>query len=228
MKKCFLLLLLLPSLALAQTRPSNQNLFDTIPFIPEHTIQRLEEFKKQPLTQGGIIFLGNSITEMGNWAKLLNDTTVVNSGIGGDITYGVLKRIDDVIIRHPKKLFILLGINDIGKDIPDSVIAYNYYKIIKRVKSGSPATKIYVQSILPLNTTIKNFPQHYDKAEHIPLVNAMLKAQAARLGYIYINLHPIFLDKQNRLNAKYTYEGLHLKPEAYVVWVNYLKKMKYL
>ena len=228
MKKYLLLLLLLPAFARAQTRPSNQNLFDTIPFIPEHTTQRLEQFKKQPVTQRGIIFLGNSITEMGNWAGLLNDTTVLNRGIGGDITYGVLKRIDDVIIRQPKKLFILLGINDIGKDIPDSVIAYNYFKIISKIKAGSPTTKIYVQSILPINPTMKNFPQHYDKAEHIPRVNAMLKTKAATLGYTYINLHPLFVDKQNRLDAKYTIEGLHLKPEAYIVWVDYLKKMKYL
>jgi lysophospholipase L1-like esterase len=226
--KYILLLLLLPLLGQAQTRPSNQNLFDTIPFIPDHTTERLEAFKKQPITRGGVIFLGNSITEMGNWAKLLNDTTVVNRGIGGDITYGVLKRLDDVINRQPKKLFILLGINDIGKDIPDSVIAYNYFKIIARVKAGSPATKIFVQSVLPLNTTIKNFPQHYDKAEHIPRVNGMLKAKAAALHYTYINLHPLFADAQGRLDKKYTFEGLHLKPEAYVVWVAYLKKMKYL
>jgi lysophospholipase L1-like esterase len=226
--KYILLLLLLPVFACAQKRPSNQSLFDTIPFIPDHTIERLEVFKKQPVTKGGIIFLGNSITEMGNWAKLLNDTTVLNRGIGGDITYGVLKRLDDVITRQPKKLFILLGINDIGKDIPDSVIAYNYFKIIKQVKEKSPTTKIYVQSILPLNPTLKNFPQHYDKGEHIPLVNAMLKANAESMGYTYINLQPLFVDAQNRLDAKYTYEGLHLKPEAYTVWVAYLKKIKYL
>ncbi|MCQ6957839.1 GDSL-type esterase/lipase family protein [Mucilaginibacter aquariorum] len=226
--KYILLLLLFPVFAYAQKRPSNQSLFDTIPFIPDHTIERLEIFKKQPVTKGGIIFLGNSITEMGNWAKLLNDTTVLNRGIGGDITYGVLKRLDDIINRQPKKLFILLGINDIGKDIPESVIAYNYFKIIKQVKEKSPATTIYVQSILPLNPTLNNFPQHYDKGEHIPRVNAMLKANAAIMGYTYINLQPLFVDAQNRLDAKYTYEGLHLKPEAYVVWVAYLKKMKYL
>lgn len=75
---------------------------------------------------------------------------------------------------------------------------------------------------------MKNFPQHYDKAEHIPKVNAMLKANAGSMNYTYINLHPLFIDAQNRLDAKYTYEGLHLKPEAYIVWVAYLEKMNYL
>lgn len=226
--KYLLLILLFPAFAHAQKKPTNQHLFDTIPFIPEHTTQRLEQFKKEPITTGGIIFLGNSITEMGNWIKLLNDTTVVNRGIGGDITFGVLKRLDDVTVRRPKKLFILIGINDIGKDIPDSVIAYNYFEIIRQVHAKSPGTKIFVQSILPLNTMHANFPQHYNKAEHIPIVNAMLKAQATAMNYTYITLTPLFADKDGRLKNELTFEGLHLKPEAYVIWVEYLKKMKYL
>lgn len=226
--KYILLLLLLPVFALGQQIPTNQNLFDTIPFIPEHTPERIALFKKQPLTKGGIIFLGNSITEAGNWAKLLNDTTVLNRGIGGDITFGVLKRLDDITDRQPKKLFILLGINDIGKDIPDSVIAFNYAKIVKQVHAKSPGTKIFVQSILPLNTIHAKFPQHYDKAEHIPRVNKMLQNQAKALDYTYIELTPLFIDKDNRLRNELTWEGLHLKPEAYVIWVDYLKKMKYL
>jgi ornithine cyclodeaminase/alanine dehydrogenase-like protein (mu-crystallin family) len=34
----------------------------------------------------------------------------------------------------------------------------------------------------------------------------------------------LFADKNGRLKDEYTYEGLHLKPEAYVIWVDYLKK----
>lgn len=226
--KYFFLLLLLPFMACAQKTPTNQKLFDTIPFIPEHTPDRIAIFKKQPIVKGVTIFLGNSITEMGNWGKLLNDTTVLNRGIGGDITYGLLKRLDDITDREPKKLFMLIGINDIGKDIPDSVIAYNYFKAIKQIHAKSPGTKIYVQSILPLNTLHKNFPQHYDKAQHIPIVNAMLKANAKAMDYTYITLTPLFIDSNGRLKDEYTYEGLHLKPEAYVIWVDYLKKMKYL
>jgi lysophospholipase L1-like esterase len=48
------------------------------------------------------------------------------------------------------------------------------------------------------------------------------------MDYTYITLTPLFADKNGRLKDEYTYEGLHLKPEAYVIWVDYLKKMKYL
>ena len=56
----------------------------------------------------------------------------------------------------------------------------------------------------------------------------MLAENAAILNYTYINIAPLFTDANNRLDTKYTFEGLHLKPEAYVVWVAYLKQMKYL
>src|SRR5215470_2383681 len=86
---------LLPVLVHGQTNATNQRLFDTIGFIPEHYSQRIAIFEQEPIDSGRIIFLGNSITEGGNWKKLLDDSTVINRGIGGDITFGVLKRLAD-------------------------------------------------------------------------------------------------------------------------------------
>jgi lysophospholipase L1-like esterase len=225
--KFLFVLALFPLMVRAQS-VTNQRLYDTIPFIPEHTPQRLAQFAKEPIVPGRIIFLGNSITEMGNWKKVTGDTTVINRGIGGDITYGVLKRLKDITDRKPSKLFILIGINDIGKDIPDAVIADNYLKIVNEVHSKCPETKIYVQSILPLNPTIKNFPQHYDKEEHVLAVNKLLKANAAVGNYTFVDIFHLFVGPDKLLKAEYTYEGLHLKPPAFDVWVAYLKKQGYL
>mgnify|MGYP001556411152 FL=1 len=118
--------LLLPAFCLSQV--TNQRLFDTTGFMVDHYTQRKAMFENQPVVPGRIIFLGNSITEMGKWKDLLNDSTVLNRGIGGDVTFGVLSRLDDVIRRKPSKVFLLIGINDIGKDIPDAVfLVYNDY-----------------------------------------------------------------------------------------------------
>ena len=65
----YLFFILLFPLAVQAQIVTNQRLFDTIPFIPEHTPQRLAQFAKEPIVTGKIIFLGNSITEMGNWKK---------------------------------------------------------------------------------------------------------------------------------------------------------------
>jgi len=228
MKRVLYFIFLLPFGLQAQNTVTNQRVYDTIPFIPEHTTDKLAQFQKDPIVTGHIIFLGNSITEMGNWKKVLNDTTVINRGIGGDITYGILRRLKDITDRQPSKLFILCGINDIGKDIPDAVIADNMLKIVNRVHAACPQTKIYVQSVLPLNPTMPNFPQHYDKEEHVLAVNKLYKANAAAGNYTFIDIFPLFLDKDKRLDAQYSYEGLHLKPAAYDIWVAYLKKQGYL
>lgn len=218
------LITLISGLTFGQSFTTNQRIFDTIPFIPDHTKERVALFEKEPIVTGKIIFLGNSITEAGNWTKLTGDNTVINRGIGGDITYGLLRRLDDVIKRKPSKLFILIGINDIGKDIPDEAIANNYVKIIKRVQAASPETIIFIQSILPLNPSVPNFPQHYDKQDHVVHTNQLLREVAKITNTRFINLFPLFLDDQQYLDKKYTGDGLHLNASGYDVWVNYLKE----
>lgn len=220
--------LLLPVFVFSQV--TNERLFDTTGFIPDHYVKREAMIEKEPVVTGRIVFLGNSITEMGKWKDLLNDTTVLNRGISGDITFGVLDRLNDVIRRKPSKVFILIGINDIGKDIPDAVIADNIRKIVMRLQQGTPSTKIYVESIMPVNPDIPNFPQHYNKQAHILATNKLIKKVTEELHVPYVNIHGIFTDKQGRLDAKYTFEGLHLAPNrgGYQKWIAYLKKLGYL
>ncbi len=212
----------------AQCQLTNQRLFDTVGFIPEHYGPRVTKFQSEPIMPGRIVFLGNSITEIGNWGKLTGDTTVINRGIGGDITFGVLKRLDDIIARQPSKVFLLIGINDIGRDIPDTVIADNIRKIVARLNEGSPSTKVYVQSILPVNRDFKNFPQHYDKLEHVQHVNAILPQVLKAVTCTFVNIYPLLLDAQGRLDAQYALDGLHINNKGYEIWVNYLKKNGYL
>ncbi|HVX52527.1 MAG TPA: GDSL-type esterase/lipase family protein [Chitinophagaceae bacterium] len=229
MKKMFVLaMVFFAAVYSAEGQVTNQRLFDTIGFIPEHYGPRIEKFKAEPIVPGRIIFLGNSITEMGNWAKLTNDSTAINRGIGGDITFGVLKRLDDVVARKPSKVFLLIGINDIGKDIPDTVITDNIRKIVMIINQGSPATKVYVQSVLPVNPDFKNFPQHYDKEEHVLHVNAILPKVIAQVNCTFVNIFPLFLDGQQRLDANLSIDGLHLNTKGYIIWIDYLKKKGYL
>jgi len=229
-RSALIIWLLLPLVGYTQIKATNQRLFDTVGFVPEYYPLRVATFEKEPVVPGRIIFLGNSITQLGDWKKLLNDSTVINRGIAGDITFGVLKRLNDVILRQPSKLFLLIGINDIGKDIPDVVIADNIRKFIERIQAACPSTKIYVQSILPVNPDVPNFPQHYDKQDHVLNTNKLIKKVAENAHCTYINIHDLFMDKQGKLDAKYTFDGLHIKPsgDGYEKWVAYLRKLGYL
>jgi lysophospholipase L1-like esterase len=220
----FFTLLILQAPIVAAGQVTNQNLFDTIPFLPDHYRERVALFNKQPVETGKIIFLGNSIIEGGNWPKLTGISSIVNRGIGGDITYGVLQRLDDVIRRQPSKLFILIGINDIGKDIPDEVIAENCRRIIERIKAESPSTTVYLQSILPVNPQVNRFPQHYNKEYQIIHTNGLLREVAMSAEVTFVNIYPIFLDNQQRLEQRYTSDGLHLNEAGYKIWVQFLRE----
>lgn len=206
----------------AQTRT-----YDTLPNLPDHYIKRYELFKKEPIKTQCVIMLGNSITEGGNWKALLKDTTAINRGISGDVTFGVLNRVKDITDRKPSKVFILIGINDLSRNTPDEVILENIFTIASKIKSGSPKTNIYMQSILPTNESFKNLSKNFiGKSEHITTINAQLKKYAEKLKYTYVDLFSNFLDSENRMDAKYTSDGLHLTAIGYDRWVEVLKREK--
>jgi lysophospholipase L1-like esterase len=221
-------LLTTPALARAQTLPTNQRLYDTVTTMPDLHASRVAKFEAEPVVTGRVIFFGNSITQGGDWAKLTGDSTVINRGIGADLVSSLLGRVADVMRRKPSRLFVLIGINDISKDIPDAVIVAEYRALLDRVRSGSPGTRIFVQSILPLNPTVKNFPQHYDKQGHVVAVNRALRRLAKEQGATYVDLWPLFLDGAGHLDARLTGDGLHLNQTGYERWVAYLRRARLL
>jgi lysophospholipase L1-like esterase len=198
--------------------------YDTLPNLPEHYTKRLAEFKKQPIVKGKVIMLGNSITEGGNWKKLLKDSTVINRGISGDVTFGVINRLDDIIKRQPSKVFLLIGINDLSRKTPDEVILENLFSIVSKIRSGSPSTEVFVQSILPTNETFKNFiPNFKGKASSILTINTQLQRYANKMKFTYVDLYSKFLDANGLMDAKYATDGLHLNELGYQHWVSILR-----
>ena len=201
---------------LARTPPTNP-MGDTNYRPPTYT-QRLALFNSYPNSTKDVIFLGNSITAGTDWNELLQLPTARNRGISGDLTFGVLQRLDEVTEGHPAKIFILIGINDIGRNIPDSLITRNHESMIRRIQQASPSTKIYFQTLLPTNNTFTQHKDHYNKDQHIAAVNDGIRRLTEKYHITLVDLHPHFLDKDGRLNAAYTMDGLHLNDKGYQVW----------
>ena len=168
--------------------------------------------------------MGNSLTSSTDWNELLQLPPVRNRGISGDITFGVLDRLQEVTEGKPAKLFILIGINDISRNIPDSLIMRNYEHMIQKIQSESPGTKLYFQTLLPVNNDFTQFKNHYNKDGHILQVNNQIKLLGKKYGIEIIDLYPHFLDEQNKLDKKFTEDGLHLNAAGYIVWAKILKK----
>lgn len=181
------------------------------------------QFRSYPNSRKDIIFLGNSITAGTDWAELLGNSHCRNRGISGDITYGILARLDEVTEGQPAKVFLLIGINDIQHNTPDSIIIANYRKIVQTIKTASPRTRIYVQTLLPTNNTFTQFKNHYNKDEHIAAVNEGIRKIAAEEQITCIELNKAFQDAEGKLDKKLTMDGLHLNAAGYKLWAGILK-----
>lgn len=180
--------------------------------------QRVSHFKTLRQTKGDIIFIGNSITDGGEWSELFNDLKIKNRGISGDVSTGVLNRLDEVTQRKPAKVFLMIGTNDLARNIlPDSVVK-NILLIASYLKQQSPSTQLFVQSILPVNDVFGKFSGHTNKGERIREVNNKLEQHAAEYNYSFIDLHKLFSDENGKLKKEFTNDGLHLTGKAYLLW----------
>ncbi len=188
--------------------------------------QKVTLFNLLPDTKNEIIFLGNSITDIGEWAEIWNNRHVKNRGISGDNTFGILARLDEIIASKPNKVFIMIGINDIARNIPDVVIVSNYKKIIQQIMLGSPKTTIIVQSILPTNNSFTEFKNHQNKDHFIQIVNAAMMNYCRQNKFSFVNLYPEFLDSNGRLSTEFTNDGLHLNGFGYMKWKAILLQKK--
>jgi lysophospholipase L1-like esterase len=176
--------------------------------------QKLSMFNSSPVSNSAIVFLGNSITEGGNWSELFPDHLVLNRGIGGDVTAGVLKRLDEVVRHAPSKIFICIGTNDIARGVDQKTILLNYKNILETLKTKTPGTRIYVQSLFPVGKGV--ITGHSNKK--VQLLNTELKKLCAEMQITYINLYPNFTDESGYLNPKFTNDKLHLMGAGYLLW----------
>jgi lysophospholipase L1-like esterase len=189
---------------------------------------RVVYFKQLPAVKDAIVFFGDSITQWGDWGEFTGFKKVLNRGIAGDNSFGLRARIDEVTRHFPSKLFILIGTNDLNIKNPAATVVDNYRKIICLVKAATPNTKIFIQSVLPINNDLIGRQYYSSTNEEISKLNTSLKKLAESEGVTYIDIYPLLLDKHAQLDAKYTYDGLHLSGMGYLKWVDYLKGRKYL
>lgn len=179
----------------------------------------LELFKVYKIKKADIVFLGNSITQGGNWRELLNRENIANRGIPGDILEGFLARIDDVIKLRPKICVIMGGINDVYSWIPVDQIYKNYIKVIKRLEKKS------IQPVL-VSTLLagKEYPNSDTRNPEVIKLNKKIKQYADKHNYEYLDLNK-FLSSDDYLKKNVTADGVHLNWRGYKIWAEQMDKI---
>ena len=121
------------------------------------------------------------------------------------------------------KVFILLGMNDIGlygvKGTQEGC-----EKLVAKIKAKSPDVKIYLQSVTPMLSAFEY--EDYTNV-NIDVFNAWLKEYCEKNGYRYLDINSIMRDENGALKEEYCSDpeamGIHFTDAACALWVDYLK-----
>jgi lysophospholipase L1-like esterase len=208
------IIILLTMLEIWSVRYGNNN--------PQTGIEHLAgifNFKKiKNISEKKILFLGDSITARQDWNGLFGINDILNAGVSGNTTDDVLARLNEVFLFQPKpeKVFLMIGINDLimGKDI--NHVMTNYQKIIDQIKAASPESKIYIESILPINNEVS--PLGRVESQEIIDLNKKLSLMAVKNNATFINLYPLFCGPDNQMRLDLAADGVHPNAKGYAIW----------
>jgi lysophospholipase L1-like esterase len=187
-----------------------------------HYFHRKELFDQLPTQTGDTLFIGDSLVEHCEWADLLQDNNVRNRGIAGDDTLGVLHRVERIHrTKPPRRILLMVGINDLFRHIPEKRILANYEAILKRIQTHVPSCKVLVHSLLPIDERLA--PQPIESAV-IQSLNDELQELCGKLKIDYLDCFEAFdPNDDGRLDEKFSLDGLHLNARGYMMWKQLLE-----
>lgn len=218
MKKLILLLLA----AAVATTAAAQAQRDTLTFNNDYYFSKRNVEELVPVTGQNIVMLGNSLTERGFWAEYFQEKRVLNRGIGGDCISGMINRVQPIVDGRPKAIFIMGGANDLlFSKISNEKLLQQYERLLDIIARETPRTRVYIQSLLPLNEA-HNEAFMKGKNARFAEFNALLRAMAERRGLTFIDIWS-GMQRNGELPEEYTFDGIHLKAAGYAVWIEKIR-----
>lgn len=180
---------------------------------------KYRELNQVSVLEPDIIFIGDSIVEYYPLQELFGVAkTIVNRGIRGYQTRLLLENLDAHLYGDAvDQIVLLIGTNDIGKDIPMNEALDNLEGVIQSLNRDYPLSQIKLLSILPVNEGEEHKQTVYIRTnEKIREWNQAYEALAS--AYMQVDFVPIYdslTDSKGQLQSAYTTDGLHLSVAGY-------------
>jgi lysophospholipase L1-like esterase len=183
--------------------------------------RRAEWTKTAAEDRRAVVFLGDSITQGwgGGLGAAFPGVKVVNRGISGDTTRGVLLRLrEDVLALDPAAVVVLIGTNDLEEGATPEVIAGNLKLIVASLERHDPKMPIVLCDVFPSSAAMKR------PAEKIRAVNALYRAAAKNDARVtYLETWPLFADATGDAKPGEFPDRLHPNEAGYAKWAAALR-----
>lgn len=179
--------------------------------------------EKKASDQGGIVFLGDSITQ--GWGEdfkgLFGDVNVVNRGISGDTSRGLLLRLKrDVIDLSPAAVVIMIGANDLAEKAKGEIIFKNVQSIIGNLKSHNSKMPIILCETFPCA------PDDYRPVKEIRKVNQLYAKEWGSDSQVKISkTYPLYAGPDGSSLPKFMPDRVHPNLKGYEVWAGEMKRI---
>lgn len=174
---------------------------------------------RQMNAKADIVFFGDSLIFYGDFASVFPDKVVCNLGLRGDTIKGLIDRVEQVQLLKPKRVFLMVGINDVAHITADE-FEMLYNRLLDSIIQVLPETAIIVQNILPINS--KFFCLNCDNAKIDACNNRLQKIIEGR-NLDYLDVHSLYVE-DGQLPLLLTRDGIHLITLAYDRWYELLKE----
>ena len=163
--------------------------------------------------EADLVVFGDSITEWAPWADIFRDVSMVNRGLAGDTTAGMLRRIDTTLNVNPKLICFMAGINDLAQGYSVDQAFTNYVEIVDTwLKQG---IKVFVQSTLFVGESLQGLNTQVEE------LNSLLKSYCHENGVQFLDVNEV-LAPNGVLLDDFSCDDLHLNAKAYQQWSSLL------
>ena len=188
---------------------------------------KYRELNQVSVLEPDIIFIGDSIVEYYPLQELLGTAkTIVNRGIRGYQTGLLLENLDAHLYGDTvDQIVLLIGTNDIGKDISMNEALDNLEGVIQLLNRDYPLSQIKLVSILPVNEGEEYKQTVYIRTnEKIREWNQAYEALASAYMQVdFVSIYDSLADSEGQLQSAYTTDGLHLSVAGYQALSDILK-----
>ena len=165
------------------------------------------------IDEDSVVLLGDSITEEGDWERLLPGRPVVNQGHSAFTSEQLIPVAAEVVRGRPRMVVVLAGTNDIRDGHGPEWTVVHLGGLLDELAAGSPETTVVLQTLLP----------RADAPTEVVATNDALVELARDRGVTLIDLHPHFDDGTGALRPAETRDGLHLSEAGYRRWAALLE-----
>lgn len=181
----------------------------------EKVVTKDEEYQEEVIDDN-YLFVGDFYTKDFNFDDY--DYHYVKVCENDFTTKKVLDDLKNKVYRYnPSIVFIQLGIMDLNEDKSVDEIVNNMEEIIDNIKDNRPYTKIYIESLYPINKDADKFDRIISKdilEDDIKEVNKKLKDLTKSKKVEFLDLYSILSD-EDKLKDDYSSNGVKLNDEGY-------------